>query len=171
MGVENETLARAVNTLLESDLPAALDAVEAIWAATEAVTLPDPVIYFIGHKPTVLEEASTSFPFVAVIVPNREPDTGGEWGFQEVSYDIFIDYFVVAADEATVNLMVLRYAEAIVNVLQTQSILGGLAQQDYEPALILSEATRHLKNGTTGDAFDTGDVDYIQMGRLTIKVE
>ena len=172
MGVENEALARAVKTLLESDLPSALDTVETRWAATQAITLPDPVNVFIGHKPTVLELPSTSFPFVAVIVPNREPDKGGEWGFQECAYNILIDYFVIAADEATVNLIVIRYAEAIVDVLQTQSIIGGRSQQNYEPLLTLSEAaTRHLIGGTTGDAFKDEDVDYIQMGRITVKVE
>ena len=93
---------------------------------------------------------------MAVIVPNREPDKGAEWGFQECTYDVLIDYFVIAADEATVNLVVMRYAEAIVDVLQSQSIIGGRSQQNYEPPLTLSEATRHLIGGTAGDAFNGG---------------
>lgn len=170
MGVENEALARAVKGYLEDELSAALDAVEAEWAATEAVTLADPVTYFVGHKPTVLEEPSTSFPFVAIIAPSREPMEGAEWGFQKVAHDVLIDYFVVASDEATVNLAVLRYAQAIVDVLQAHSVIGGYTQEDYEPPLTLSEATRHLTGGETGDAFDTDDVDYIQMGRITVKL-
>lgn len=170
MGVESETLAREIKMLFDDELPAALDTVEAEWAAIEAIVLPDPVTVFIGHKPTILEEPSTSFPFVAIIIPDREPEEGSEWGFQKVAYDALIDYFVVAATEATVNLMALRYAQAIVNVLQAHSAIGGYAQKNHEPPLTLSEASRHLTGGTTGDAFDTGDVDYIQMGRITVRL-
>ena len=170
MGVENETLARAIKTVLDDELPAALDAVEAEWAAIQAITLSNPVTTFIGHKPTILDEPSTSFPFVAVIVPNREPMEGSEWGFQDVAYDALIDYFVIAADESTVNLAALRYAQAIVNVLQAHSVISGYAQRNYEPPLVISEASRHLVGGTTGDAFATDDVDYIQMGRITARL-
>jgi len=139
--------------------------------AIEAVTLPDPVSYFIGHKPTVLEEPSTSFPFISVIVPNRAPVEGSEWSFQKVAYDVLIDYFVVAADEATVNLITMRYAQAIVNMLQAHSIIGGYAQEDYEPAVELTfTASRQLTGGETGDAFNASDVDYIQMGRIVVKL-
>jgi len=171
VSVENETLARAIKTLLDDELPAALDAVEAEWAAIQAITLSNPVTTFIGHKPTILDEPSTSFPFVAVIVPNREPLEGGEWGFQDVAYDVLIDYFVIAADESIVNLAALRYAQALVSMLQTHSIISGYAQRNYEPPLTLSEASRHLKGGTVGDAFDTSDVDYVQMGRITIRLQ
>ena len=173
MAYDNERILKAVLTLLQANLADELDAVEALWQATDPVTLPDPVTWFEGHKPTVLELPSMSFPFVAVLVPNRTPEEGqaGRWGYEETLHDVMIHFFVVAADEATVAKIAYRYAEAIIRVLQSQRVIGEYAQRHYEPAVSLSVASRHTVGGTSGDAFSEEEVDYIRMGEVATTLE
>jgi hypothetical protein len=173
MAYDSERILKAVKALLQTNLPDELDAVEALWQATDPVTLPEPVTWFEGHKPTVLELPSTSFPFVAVLVPNRTSEEGqaGRWGYEEVLHEAAIHYFVVAATEEIVGKIAHRYAEAIVRVLQAQKVIAQYGQRHYEPAVSLSVASRHTIGGTTGDAFDESEVDYIRMGEVATTLE
>jgi hypothetical protein len=165
-----ERTGTALKTQLEAELGDALDAVELSWAS-DPVTLTDPETWFFGHKPTVLEMESAEFPFVAVVVADRAPQERPlRWGYQERVVTAYVDYFVVAEDEATVNKRAHRYAEAICQVLQEERIVNGYAQQDYEPAVRLSEASRHGKE-TDADFFDDADVDFIQGGRVIVLLE
>lgn len=156
---------------LEDELGAALDTVEAAWAASDPVTLPEPETWFCGHKPTVLEMESAEFPFVAVVVAETAPDERpSRWGYQDERIVVYVDYFVVADDEATVNKRAHRYAEAIRAVLQEQRAIEGYQQQDWRPRVRLSEASRHAKT-VEADMFDDGDVDFVQMGRIEVGFE
>jgi hypothetical protein len=172
MSYDAERVGAALKTRLEDELPDALDAVEALWADSDPVTLPDPVTWFEGHKPTVLEMESSEFPFVAVIAAEATPqERPSRWGYQEEMLMGFVDYFVVAADEATVNKITHRYAEAILSVLQEERfIYEGYGQQDYRPRVRLSEASRHAKTANA-DMFKDADVDFIQMGRVEVVLE
>lgn len=171
MAYENEAIGKALIAQLQAELPGALDTVEAAWASTDPVTLPDPVTWFEGHKPTVLELESASFPFVAVIVPEREPqERPSRWGYQEQSVTAFVDYFVVADDETTVNKRAHRYGQGICQVLQAERVFEGYQQSDYEPQVRLSEASRHAST-TEADMFDDDEVDFIQAGRLIVMLE
>jgi hypothetical protein len=172
MGYDGERVARAVKTRLEDNLADELDTVAGLWAGTEAVTLPDPVVFYLGHKPTVLELPSTSFPFVAVVAAGQDPRSGltSIWGEQSVTFTTFVDFFVVAEDEATVNVIAQRYAEAIVRVMQAQVGEEGYQQRDYQPPVSLSEASRHKKTANA-DMLDTSDVDFIQGGRVELVFE
>lgn len=173
MAYDLEHVARELKSRLQDELPDELDVVETNWSATDPVTLADPETWFLGHKPTVLELESSEFPFVAVVAAARTPETGrgASWDYQKKTQTLFVDYFVVADDEATVNKRANRYAEAICNILQGQAIIYGYYQQDYEPAVNLSEASRHAKHSDNADFFDSDDVDFIQAGRITVKVE
>lgn len=170
MAYDAEATGNALQTLLEAELGAALDAVEASWAS-DPVTLPDPETWFFGHKPTVLEMESSEFPFVAVLVADRAPqERPMRWGYQESVITAYVDYFVVADDEATVNKRTHRYAQAICQVLQAERIINGYAQQDYEPEVRLSEASRHGKE-KEADFFKDAEIDFIQAGRVTVLLE
>jgi hypothetical protein len=170
MAYDAEATGNALQDVLEDGLADALDAVETAWAS-DPVTLADPETWFFGHKPTVLEMESSEFPFVAVVVADRIPqERPTRWGYQEVTLTVYVDYFVVADDETTVNKYCHRYAQAICQVLQEKRIVNGYAQQDYEPQVNLSEASRHGKE-TEADFFDTADVDFIQGGRVTVTLE
>ncbi len=169
MAYDDERIAVALLALLEAGLADSLVTVQATWTANgDTVTLPVPVTWFSGHKPTVLGLPSSSFPFVAVIAPARTPIPQPiRWGMQSSDIRVFIEYFVVAEDETTVNKIAHRYAEAIVPVLQAGRIVARYTQVNYEPEVVLSFATRHTQEANA-NAFKEADVDFIQMGRITV---
>jgi hypothetical protein len=170
MSYDAERVGKALKERLEDELSAALDVVEAAWEDTDPVTLPEPVTWFFGHKPTVLEMESSEFPFVAVMAARSSPlERPSRWGYQPETLSVFVDYFVVADDEATVNKRVHRYAEAIRAVLQDGRVLSGYQQSDYRAEVNVSEASRHAKT-ENADMFLAADVDYIQMGRVTVNL-
>jgi len=171
MAYKAEWIRNAIKTRLEDNFAAALDTIEAEWADTDPVTLPDVETWFLGHKPTVLELESSEFPFVAIIIADRVPKTEPiRWGYQEQVITAYVDYFVVAADETTVNKIAHRYAEAIITILQGENVIEGFTQQNYEAEVALSEASRHAKH-KEADMFAEADVDFIKMGRVTILLE
>jgi len=173
MSYDNERIAKTLLERLEANLPGQLDVVEALWVTEgDPVTLPDPVTYFRGHKPTVLGEDSTYFPFVAVLIMSRSPQGAPlRWGYQESNMPAFVDFFVVADDEDTVNKIASRYGEAIVLALQEERYVAGYKQDDWEPLVSISEASRHPKTAAQADMFDDADVDFIQGGRVEIGFE
>jgi len=172
MAFNLERVARAWLAAIQADLPDALDAVEALWTGTDPVTLPNPVNYFLGYKPTIPELPSTSFPWVAVLVQEREPVSTGEpeWGAQAQRLTVYLDFFVVADTEQAANLMGFRYAEAMVRVTQGHYVVEGCRQRNYEAKVTLSNAMRHPK-AQDADMTDARWVDFIEMGRIEIQVE
>jgi hypothetical protein len=172
MSYDNERIGTTLNTRLQTNIGAALDTVEATWTARgDPVTLPEPVTWFDGHKPTVLEMVSAEFPFVAVIVGSRSPRSDPiRWGYQVCRVVVWVDFFVVATTEAMVNKIAHRYAEAIVAVLQGERHVEGYRQTDYEPEVVLSEASRHAKTANA-DLFNDAHVDFIQAGRVVVNFE
>lgn len=171
MAYDNEKVRSSLGTRLEANLPGQLDVVEAEWAASDPLTLPDPVTWYEGHKPTILELESAAFPFVAILVPARVPqDRPSRWGYQEQELTAFVDFFVVAADEATVNKLVHRYTQAIVLELQAERVIEGYQQVNHEPEVKISEASRHKKTANS-DLFNDDDVDFIQAGRVVVMLE
>lgn len=171
MAYDAEHVGKALLARLQAALPGELDTVETEWAGDDPVTLADPATWFEGHKPTVLEMASDEFPFVATIVALRTPEASlSRWGYQERTITAFVDYFVVADDEETVNKRTHRYAQAIVAVLQGERVMHGYQQQDYEPEVRLSEASRHARTANA-DMFVDTNVDFIQAGRVAVMLE
>lgn len=169
MPFDSEHVAKAVQAHLQSALASALDVVELAWADADPVELPDVVTWFYGHKPTVLELASTAFPFMAVIPTGRTPSRARYgWGWQDTNHTLYVDWFVVAADETTVDKLCSRYGEAMVQVFQQQRAFYGYDQVDYEPRVELSEASRHAQT-PAANMFDDAQVDFIKMGRATLE--
>jgi len=173
MAFDAEKTGRALQARLQARLSGALDVVEATWVTEgDPLALADPVTWFFGHKPTVLEMDSVAFPFVAVVVAERTPQASpARWGYQEQDLNLFVDFFVVAVDETTVNKVACRYAEAICAVLQEEQYINAYMQADWEPEVHLSEASRHAAKQADADMFDAADVDFIQGGRIVVKLE
>ena len=171
MALNAERLARAIKTLIESDLEDKLEAVETLWTDTSPITLAEPANVFLGHKPTLLEMPSSAFPIICVITPQRDPQQEhSRWGYQEQTVMVYLDFFTVASDEATVNLATWRYAEALVALLQDNRVIAGCAQLDFEPGILFSEASRHATY-VQGDMQDDASVDFIQGGRIMLAFE
>lgn len=169
MAFQLEHIAKAVKTRLESSLPSALSTVEASWAGSDPITIPDPVTWFYGHKPTVLEMESAEFPFVSVIPVGRDKvrEVYG-WGYQNQNPRVYVDWFIVADDETTADKLCSRYAEAMGKVTQMQRSYAGYDQEDFEPQIDLSEASRHPKTHDA-DMLEDAHVDFIKMGRMTLE--
>ncbi len=167
---DGERLARQIKAILQAGLPTALDAVELRWKDVAPVTLPDPKTYQLGFNPTLLEQVSADFPIIGIIPGERVPTSGVKaWGAQRESIVIDIHFFVVAATHADVGLIVWRYAEAIVNVLQANRVIGTFTQEDYKPEIEFGVAGRHPK--TRGaNMMKEADVDYVQGGRVTLEL-
>jgi len=179
MAYTSEDLRAALKVRLVDNISAALDDVEAIYAATDPIALAEPVTWHEGHNPGVLLMESTEFPFVAVLVGSRRPDRSvkgrAQWGYQEFEPVAWVDYFVVADELATVNKIVHRYARAIVAILQGERYISGCdfyKQVDFEPEVNISEASRHPKIAKANMLVDTeADIDYIQAGRVVVPFE
>jgi hypothetical protein len=170
-----ELVAQGLQTLLEAEMEDALDTVEAAWVTNgDAVTLPDVVMWHFGHKPTVLEMGSDAFPFVSTIPAGANPDTAkrAEWGFQEETFQVMIDYFVVGTTEEICTKVCNRYAQAIRAILQTQRNIEGYQQVNWKPQVAISEIIRH---GVTTESdllvSAAAAVNYIQGGRITVVFE
>jgi hypothetical protein len=169
---DGELVAHAILVELQASLGDALDDVEDAWSAQGSeVTLPEPVTWFEGHEPTVLEMESTEFPFIAALAAESDPqERPSRWGYQEETVRVLIHYFVVAADAATVYKICNRYAEAIRKVLQAQRYFEGYEQEDFRPRTRLSTASRHGQTAEA-DMFDETQVDYIQMGEIEVRLD
>jgi hypothetical protein len=173
MAYENELVMKGIKALLQAQLPGKLDEVETYWQGQgDPLTLPDPVAYHEGYKQTVLELPSTSFPFLSILVPNREPQReGAEWGYQEVAVIGGVHAFVIADDETTVSKMAHRYAQAIVLVFQSQQAIAGYSQLNYEPEVRVGVTMRHAKDGVAGDLFDPDKTDFIRIVEVLARLK
>jgi hypothetical protein len=175
MAYDNELVLKAVETYIEAGIEDALADVEAGWVtAGDPVSLPVPVTYFEGYKPTFLEMESAEFPLLAVLALERRPESGGaqkaQWGFQEQVISCVVNFVVVADDEEAVNKIAHRYAQAVVDLMQAQKVFAGYGQVDYEPAVTLSPASRHPKT-SEASMMEDAQVDFIMAGAIETTME
>ena len=171
MAYRGEDLERGIDTLLQANMAAALNTVEARWAATAPLTLPDVVNWSRGFRPEMFELPSTSYPYVVTIAIERLPDAGqaGRSGLQNVRYTSRISVFVVADTEDEVITIAHRYAEAIVDILQANQTVGGCSQVNHEPQVdIWPDLEVRLKEGNKGDMYDSDDVDFLRLTLVTV---
>ena len=115
---DSERVARLLDGYIQAGLPTKLDLVETRWADDAPLTLPDPVTYYLGFMPELLELYSASFPIVCVIPAERDPVGAASWGFQKHRAIIDIHFFNVADTYSNIFLYTYRYAEAITLLLQ-----------------------------------------------------
>ena len=169
MAYDNERVASAIKAYLVTNLPAKLAAVQVSWAATDPVTLPAVVTWFLGYKPTLLEMDASAFPFLSVMAPAREArEDKAQWGYQGNLVHAFVDFAVPAADEATANKIAHRYAEAIIQALQAQASFEEYYQVNYEPPVSMISFTRHHKELANSDAFNSDDEYFLSVNSIAV---
>lgn len=163
---KGENIARAIQGVLQSGLPDALDVVEAEWDDDDPLDLGDVAVWLLGHYPTVLERPKADFPIVACLVPERVQGEGSsQWGYGKAVYTAYVDCFVTAAAEADVNKICWRYVKAIISVAQNhRTLAAGLVQGAFEPDVMLSEAMRQREDNSDAGFFT-------QMARVILKIE
>jgi len=173
MAYRGEDLERAVETLLQAQIGAALTAAATRWAAIDPVTLDEPQTWHRGYQDLILEFPSTSYPYVVIQAPLRRPVEGkGGLGEQPVKHDLAISIFVLGDTPAEANTVAHRYAEAVVAVLQANQVVSGFTQQNYEPkAEIVAGNITHQKAGTSGDMYNEDDIDYMRYVHITQTME
>ncbi len=143
-----------------------MDAVEAAWAATDPITLDNPVTELLGIDLTqfVLDYEQSAYPVVSVMATSREGATpAAQWGYQEVAARIVIDFAVQSETLEETPKIGWRYARAIRQTLQSQKQQGDLNQEDYEPTLALTNVEKTYDANASPD-----DIYYVQVGRLEV---
>lgn len=167
-----EKTARAVQSHLQSDIAAQLDAVEAYWLAQgSALTLPDPVTWLLGFHPTVVEKPREDYPIVAVTALEEDPDAEicDQWGYGEGIIPVIINWFVAADTESQCNLMVWRYGEAVDRVVRSHRVLAAGIQikaDSYIPSTDTSNPYRQAPDlGSESEFF------FTQVGMKTFKAK
>lgn len=174
MAYHGETLERALETLLQTNIAAALNTVEARWSAIDPVTLPDPANWSRGYRMFMLDLVSTFYPYVLTMITDRMPEVGqaGRLKMQDVIYKATISAFVVANTEDDVSAIAHRYLEAIIDILQASLVIGGFKQRHYEPVTrIVADNVVHLRAGDSGDPENAADVDYMRLVEVDIELE
>jgi hypothetical protein len=167
---DSERIARLLKGYIEAGLPAKLDLVEARWASEAPLTLPDPVTFYLGFMPDLLELYSASFPIVCVIPAERNPEGAASWGFQKHDALLDIHFFNVADTYDDIFLYTYRYAEAITLLLQDYHFIANHEQKEYKPEVKLGMAGRHPVSGFSDMSTEAG-TDYVQGGRVTITLK
>lgn len=170
MSYHAETIAEAVMGLLEDNLAAALDTVATEWGA-DPVSLGDVATWLFGHHPTVLERAKTAFPIVSVIAGNSSPTGEADQFVLATSlYEFYVDVFVAAESTTTVDAeelvskKLLRYVEAVFDVLAANMQISSIAALRTLPAVEISEVARQYTEGRKEEFFT-------QWARLTMQAE
>ncbi len=167
-----EASEKAVEALLQAEIGAALDAVEAYWTAqSDPLALGDPVTWLRGHQPTVIERERADFPIITTWAFKQTGLTrSDQWGYGTAEHTIYLNWFVDGDTEDEANVMGQRYAEAILAVLQAhQKPTAALTNRSYLPDIELSTVERSLPPDAGSDL--SGDTWYSQMGQMTLTFE
>jgi len=174
MTYDGEELERALVSLFEDGLGAALETVAARKSEDTGIELTEPVYYWRGYRGWMLDLPSTSFPILLGMALQREPTDGrfDQGGMQEVAWAAMITIFVIGSTEQEAVTKAHRYAEAICEVLYDNPEIYGYSRVDYEPAVrILADNEKHMTAGTTGSQLSDDDYDYVRMVEVTQTLE
>ncbi|MBN2005809.1 MAG: hypothetical protein JXA21_20800 [Anaerolineae bacterium] len=168
MSYDAEAVSRTISAYLQAVFASAKADVVARWAAIAPVAIPDPVTWFYGHNPVIIELASAAFPYVCVVAPGADPAGGTESsGYGEQIVTVYVDFFVVADEIAAVNVLAQRYAAVLCRAAESQRVYAGYTRGHTPSAVSISEAFRHPKQADA-DMYAEADVDFIQGGRITL---
>jgi hypothetical protein len=164
MSYKGEKIAKAIEALLESKLADALGAVGGRWAG-DPVDLDTDVEFLFGHHPTVLERPKADFPIIAVMAAESTPvPTSDQWILPTKSYETFVDVFVAGDDEEEVSKRLLRFCEAVVDVMEANREVGSGLNQTDSPSLSPSEVNRQHEPGMNVEFFT-------QFARLLVTIQ
>lgn len=172
MSYQGETAERALQALLQTYLPAALDAVEARWAGITPIALPEPANWTRGYRMWMLNLPGTDYPYITTIVAQANPrEQPGRLEATDESYDFLIAAFIVADAEDEAVDVAHRYAEAIVDVLESHRVIGAEPNRfrlstDKPQVRIIADNQTHKKAGKVGDSYKAADVDYLRLAEV-----
>ena len=163
-----EQTAKAAKTHLDNDLPAALDVVEAYWAAQgDAIALDDPVTKLYGHQPTVVERPRADFPITAVMAFDEDEDplaVTDQGGIGTGLVPVIVHWFVDADSEEQCHKICQRYGEAIDAVMRDHPTLAtGIKVASFVPQTRLSLVSRDKEAHSSVEFFT-------QQGQKTYRV-
>jgi len=162
---DGETAERAIQSLIESSIDAALTVVEARWAGSKALSITRPVTYSRGYRTFMVDLPSSSMPYVVTIVAQAQPQGGaGRLDAQDVHYPFSVNVWCVGGTEDEAVTVAHRYAEALCDILGANRVISGYRQATDKPQVeIYSDNEQHLIEGYKGDAQNSDDVDFLRL--------
>jgi hypothetical protein len=176
--VTSEGLAKLVLAALQAEIAAAINVVEAYWAAPDAplpadpIVVPDPVSWEFGYRVSLLDDSRqfADLPVVAVFEGDevQEPEICPFWPHDEGTFIIFVAYYVADEDEETCSKKRSRYTQAIKLVLRDHHNLMGCNNLTYQPRVELTPFIRAVDHKK--DDLQRLDQKYFIQGALLTTV-
>jgi hypothetical protein len=116
-----EDIVDKIKSLLETNLPAKLDEIEA--ARNDAIVLNDVAAYYVTNR---LKDTIVSYPCI-FILGEETPSANMMGRKREFRHKIIIRIFTRDMDEEVLRRQLWRYVEAVEKVLNQDVTLAGLA--------------------------------------------
>lgn len=165
MSYKAEAIGKAVTSLLQTKIAAALTAVAARWT-TDAITLGSVSSWEFGHRPTILEKESTYYPAISVMVGDSEPVVNADqWMLSKDRYPVLVDVFVTEETEEKVAKKLLRYVEAMLDVFEANQQITSALALNGPPSVQFSEVGRQYGRDLTTVAY------FVEYARVSLVVE
>jgi len=159
-----EYVAKAVYSLLQGGIEAALAAVASRWES-DPVDLGSVQNWQFGHSPTVLERKKAEFPIVSVIPgPSMPQETSDQWVLPSALYEVYVDLFMAEDTEEKVTKKLLRYCEAAMDIFEASEEIPNGGMQAALPAVDPSEVSRQHVEGMNIEYFT-------QWARVSLVIE
>lgn len=155
MSYKGEIVAKAVDTLLQDSLAAAIAAIEAEWSA-DPIELNDIGTWHMGYRPVTLEQTKDQFPIITIMIGSSVPTgTADQFVLATSLYDVFINVDVVGSSdevedmeaEEVVTKKLFRYVQAIINVLESNSQIADDVALQLLPSVEISDVERQIADG------------------------
>ncbi len=116
-----EDIVNKIKSLLETNLPAKLDAIEA--ARNDGIVLNNIAAYYVTNR---LKDMIVNFPCI-FILGEETPSANRIGRKREFRHKIIIRIFIRDVDEEILQRQLWRYVEAVEKVLNQDVTLGGAA--------------------------------------------
>ncbi len=165
MSYEGETVERAIESLIQNNIDAALTTVEARWTGDDALSITRPQKYSRGYRAFMADLPSSSMPYVVTILSQAQPQGGsGRLDVQDVHYPFSINVWCVGSPEDEAVTVAHRYAEALCDILEANRVISGYRQTtDMASVEIYADNEVHLVEGYKGDFQNVDHVDYLRL--------
>lgn len=127
--VQMENLPQALQDVAAEMVIEDLDFYTLLGQSVPDTPLNPPVLWDIGHHPTVLDWELAKFPNVVAMCYQQRPTiTGATDQTVDMGNVAYVEAFVWHMDESTVNRIAWRYAKAIHRVVTQNPSLGGMVK-------------------------------------------
>lgn len=133
--LDHEDILTTLRTVLQSDLPSALDAIDS--AKNDGIILEDPAEYYIGSS----EQRIEAFPAIVLEPAQTEWTTEGERYDRAIHRTEVYVYLIGNEDAETLTKRLMRMMGGIRDVIDSDPTLGNtvgwcrVASEDYSPVL------------------------------------